>query len=983
LSRDASSVRSPGPGRMIVIITHSRRIDETGDWIGRGFSSSATNLPVYEPKPDMLETIPARRLVEHKLDPPLSKEGVQLAQRNAEAILERYPELKEGSIVISSPALSAMQTAKEFALHLGSGTKICVDNQLFECSGFYPPPKADHMRFLGAHEISAYGIPLDPRYNGRTKLQPNESGVNYLERSARFMQKLLVTVPCGHVILIGHRGTHYALGAPLEAISAPAPLDSLACPDFTGQPVDIAMDDVNDSVGQDSLVSPQKCDERQFAEFHSQYYATGKRLSACFTSVFRAHGNTFKWNRTYSGVPIDEFKLSENKFSLQSHPAGDLSTGNSRELKEKDGERISKVRSISPTPAGSPAPSRRVKVAEDEAPPGTPQSLKKKRKAQRGSPGDRRQEIGSHQRTREEPKTRAFPDFSLDGGPGMKRSKTDSQKDIQELEFEQIPSASLVTVDVPSFGTRSERDSKHTSVFPSAPPEEKDTAELDTEQSHSETTSGEDIKLPCGWMDVRDQYGRWSVANVREAMQSSSQETTPPLVDVHFAGWGSKFDEIIRWPENKDRFASMSRFSKMLMVSFDTSVPIGVVFGSKFHPRDLDYCAVPGEEEAQYNGAPKFPRITSVTPGSQADVKGIQAGWEVIRLFSKVLLPEKGVEPRDPMEADRLLSNACKTNVAVSILFFCGRRRSSWPFSKGESVMVKQRRPKPENARWICATVVRLEGEEVQVKYLLGREHILCWYHLGQNEILPLKSESTKRSSDHLGSEEVPAGACPAKRQMKRGRSTGDSEPRASSLRIQPQNLEGKSSKSAKPDQLWLENMLVSLKDGDVSPMFSTKIGSRDFDELEALRPRICRVGSHADGTCFFGSVFHSLNAVDPRMREKNCSSDLKGDGIRFREAGSDLRRKLGREWRLYLASRVSRDWFDRNLKEVITYDEYVQLYKNPNCSVGPMHNMHVASYYGVNIFFLIYLNPKTGKRDFSIRVCLWLKCRLRLILCI
>mmetsp|Transcript_35023 Transcript_35023/g.48757 ORF Transcript_35023/g.48757 Transcript_35023/m.48757 type:complete len:258 (-) Transcript_35023:125-898(-) len=172
----------------------------------------------------------------------------------------------------------------------------------------------------------------------------------------------------------------------------------------------------------------------------------------------------------------------------------------------------------------------------------------------------------------------------------------------------------------------------------------------------------------------------------------------------------------------------------------------------------------------------------------------------------------------------------------------------------------------------------------------------------------------------------------------------------------------------------WLQRMLLSIGDGEIQVLLNMVTGSRDFDELGALRPHVCRVGSHADGTCFFGSVFHSLDAKDPRIIRTAgvpppVASDIKTDPS-FREAPSEQRQHLGRSWRCYLASQVDRKWFDKHLGKVTTYEQYINEYRDGSCSVGPTHNMHVASYYQVNIFFLtVYMNPDIGELDFSIRI--------------
>eukprot|EP00466_Bigelowiella_natans_P000112 jgi/Bigna1/125413/aug1.1_g121 len=174
------------------------------------------------------------------------------------------------------------------------------------------------------------------------------------------------------------------------------------------------------------------------------------------------------------------------------------------------------------------------------------------------------------------------------------------------------------------------------------------------------------------------------------------------------------------------------------------------------------------------------------------------------------------------------------------------------------------------------------------------------------------------------------------------------------------------------PMPQWLQRMLLSIADGEVQVLLNVVTGSRDFDQLGALRPRVCRVGSHADGTCFFGSVFHSLDVRDPRIiRTAGVSipSDIK-TGLSFREASSEQRQHLGRAWRNYLATQVDRKWFDKHLGKVTTYEQYISEYRDGSCAVGPTHNMHVAHYYQVNIFFLtVYMNPDIGKLDFSIRI--------------
>mmetsp|Transcript_1661 Transcript_1661/g.3010 ORF Transcript_1661/g.3010 Transcript_1661/m.3010 type:complete len:215 (-) Transcript_1661:39-683(-) len=125
--------------------------------------------------------------------------------------------------------------------------------------------------------------------------------------------------------------------------------------------------------------------------------------------------------------------------------------------------------------------------------------------------------------------------------------------------------------------------------------------------------------------------------------------------------------------------------------------------------------------------------------------------------------------------------------------------------------------------------------------------------------------------------------------------------------------------------------------------------------------PHLKRVGAHADGTCFFHAVFHSLDATDP---------DATGTCVSYRSLTSDKRASEGKRWRKAMSTKVDRDWFDKNLGHVSDYKTYCDQYACVAYQTGPTHNMHVASFFQVNIFFVsFYTHPETKQRDFFVRI--------------
>lgn len=222
-------------------------------------------------------------------------------------------------------------------------------------------------------------------------------------------------------------------------------------------------------------------------------------------------------------------------------------------------------------------------------------------------------------------------------------------------------------------------------------------------------------------------------------------------------------------------------------------------------------------------------------------------------------------------------------------------------FKKSDFVLVVRRKPAQSAGRWIQAFVRLVDGMQVQVQYTYKGVTFQYWYHYNQPEIQSLKDSSRW-------------------------------------LNLGP------------------SSHMESLLDG-VSGDFGTEI--MEFLFSRNAKP-LKRVGAHADGTCFFHAVFHSLDAKDPNNPKS----------VSYRSLSTADRRKYGQMWRQKLAGLIDKKWFDENLSNVCNYEQFIKEYKNTYYSTGPTHNLHVASFYKVNIFFVsFYTNPETKAKDFFVRI--------------
>ncbi|GAB5370627.1 hypothetical protein AAMO2058_001509700 [Amorphochlora amoebiformis] len=241
--------------------------------------------------------------------------------------------------------------------------------------------------------------------------------------------------------------------------------------------------------------------------------------------------------------------------------------------------------------------------------------------------------------------------------------------------------------------------------------------------------------------------------------------------------------------------------------------------------------------------------------------------------------------------------------------------QGSSEFKPSDYVLIMRRKPHSAKGKWVQGFVRMVDGPQLQVQYTFRGITFQYWYHYHQAEIHSLK----------------------------------DSE-------------------------RWLKmpsaDRMPDLKDGE-SGLFGREIMEVLFSRKA---PPLKRVGAHADGTCFFHAVFHSLDAKDPRlMRELvEKEEEVKGEKMMhtYRSLNSEEREKYGKEWRVALADLVDEKWFKENLGNVCNLKTYTDQYKNSQYSTGPTHNMHVAAFFQVNIFFVsFYTHPDTKTRDFFVRI--------------
>mmetsp|Transcript_9923 Transcript_9923/g.19573 ORF Transcript_9923/g.19573 Transcript_9923/m.19573 type:complete len:333 (-) Transcript_9923:249-1247(-) len=227
--------------------------------------------------------------------------------------------------------------------------------------------------------------------------------------------------------------------------------------------------------------------------------------------------------------------------------------------------------------------------------------------------------------------------------------------------------------------------------------------------------------------------------------------------------------------------------------------------------------------------------------------------------------------------------------------------REKSEFKVSDDVLIMRRKPPEARGKWIQGYVRMVDGPQLQVQYTYRGITFQYWYHYQQPEVHPMKDKNR-----WLG---------------------------------------------LKPSE-----RMQDLPDGE-SGLFGKEIVYLLFSRKA---PSLKRVGAHADGTCFFHAVFHSLDTKDPRD----------GKGLSYRNLSSEERAEKGCEWRQALSRQVDRKWFAENLGNVCEYKSYLEQYSTATYSVGPTHNMHVAARFQVNIFFVsFYTNPDTKERDFFVRI--------------
>mmetsp|Transcript_19717 Transcript_19717/g.29457 ORF Transcript_19717/g.29457 Transcript_19717/m.29457 type:complete len:396 (-) Transcript_19717:194-1381(-) len=235
-------------------------------------------------------------------------------------------------------------------------------------------------------------------------------------------------------------------------------------------------------------------------------------------------------------------------------------------------------------------------------------------------------------------------------------------------------------------------------------------------------------------------------------------------------------------------------------------------------------------------------------------------------------------------------------------------------FQQSDYVLILRRKPSEAKRKWIKGFVRMVDGPQLQVQYTYGGVTFQYWYHYHQPEIHSLKDSNRW-------------------------------------LNLKP------------------ADRMEDLPDG-VSGLFGKEIMDILFSrEARSLK----RVGAHADGSCFFHAVFHSLNAKDPMITTSGAKPTEDDDAdarLSYRQLTQKQRSVRGQKWRQSLACLVEKKWFDENLSNVCDWKTYIEQYRSVAYSTGPTHNMHVASFFKVNIFFVsFYTHPTTKKRDFFVRI--------------
>mmetsp|Transcript_16361 Transcript_16361/g.26159 ORF Transcript_16361/g.26159 Transcript_16361/m.26159 type:complete len:152 (+) Transcript_16361:145-600(+) len=113
------------------------------------------------------------------------------------------------------------------------------------------------------------------------------------------------------------------------------------------------------------------------------------------------------------------------------------------------------------------------------------------------------------------------------------------------------------------------------------------------------------------------------------------------------------------------------------------------------------------------------------------------------------------------------------------------------------------------------------------------------------------------------------------------------------------------------------------------------------------------------------GSSSKGVMGEKRREEEKKFgTSEEEISTLSYRQLTPNQRLIKGKEWRKVLRECVKEEWFRKNLGNVCDFEEYLQQYQNVKFSAGPTHNMHVAAFFEVNIFFVsFYTHPETKQR--------------------
>ena len=472
-----------------------------------------------------------------------------------------------------------------------------------------------------------------------------------------------------------------------------------------------------------------------------------------------------------------------------------------------------------------------------------------------------------------------------------------------------------------------QRDSNHCS--PTAPPMSAVADEAPAARSQP----------PMGLMDARDDVGRWLLAQVAPCGIDGA-------VSVHFIGWNATYDEVVNWRTQPDRFAPASRFSRISLIQFDPRERLGFA---------IQTC----EDSTLYS------TVRDIERGSQAADEGVSNGWILYHHFP---LPGTPGTPGQASETDagtlaeyvRIMRHE---NAPLPLLF----RKSvaqAWTMRTGDAVLVVQRKPAVSlgERRWIPAHVMRVEREEALVQYQDPATQKLhqYWYHIDQSELVPQGTYSPPKRMRGMN------GAAGSVAELAHA-------PAGESARWKRAKME----RSPKPSLERLRGWVRFLEDGKGAPLNGTPIGVPNIDAFSKLHPPLHRIGSHADGTCFFHSAFHSMDTIDPRypvVAPRGGASSMGMVAGGYRASSSSARSELGIRWRSFMASAVTRNWFERNDLQGFYpggWTAYMDAYADTTASVGGCHNMHLAAHFHINVFFVtLFVNPDTKNFDFSVRVC-------------